>query len=140
MAPLPQAKPDEKDSVVPGPESDEEGLGGDLSSTPEPGQKEWKAEKKQLAALSEEDANDGGKGDMQMDEKQRAALMDSLNRKDGKGSSVHVDPKAVTEVKDLLLLPGSVAEKALRKEGGDVAKAVRRLLFEEDEDEEGVLG
>ncbi|KYK67688.1 hypothetical protein TGPRC2_229450 [Toxoplasma gondii TgCatPRC2] len=136
MVPVPQKS--EKDPPAAGPESDDEGS-GDRESHPEPGQKEWKAEKKELAALGDDRANEG-KGDMQMNEKQRAALMDSLSRKEGNNSLAHVDPKAVTEVKDLFLLPPRVAEKALRMEGGDIPKAVRRLMFEEEEEEEGVLG
>lgn len=59
--------------------------------------------------------------------------MSSLAQKEGEQLPVHVDPAAVKNLQELFLIPASMAEKVLRKEGGDVDKAAKRLLLCEDE-------
>ncbi|PFH33124.1 hypothetical protein BESB_083230 [Besnoitia besnoiti] len=135
MTPPRQDKPAERDPAAAVADGDEEEPEKPL---PDEGGKERRAEK-ELAALGDGDRHDGESGAMEMNDSQRAALMNSLNRKDVQ-SAAHVDPKAVAEVKDLLLLPASVAEKALRSQGGDVSKAVRQFFCGEEQDGEGVLG
>lgn len=59
--------------------------------------------------------------------------MSSLAQKDGKQRPVHLDPAAVKKMQELFLIPASAAEQVLRREGGDVDKAAKRLLLCEDE-------